>query len=284
MRRSASEPDQPSGLGELLREGLMMTGAAMLRSPLVVGGATAFLVAQAFVTTNALWYQPHFHSGAFFETRAPERPAAEPLTKADTEPSPARLAEPVARTPAPALRLPESSAPAPQPAPAEREAAAAPASAGGDPKVREVQRILSGLNLYEGEVDGLNGPQTRQAVEQYRRIVGLEAGTQIDEALLGQLGLAPSRQASLTDDGPTASITPTPPRREPPAAEAPDSLVVKIQAGLRAFGNDGLELDGVVGATTRSAILEFQSLFGLPETGEPDEAVYAKMREIGLTD
>ena len=39
----------------------------------------------------------------------------------------------------------------------------------------------------------------------------------------------------------------------------------------------------MVGARTKAAIREFQSLFGLPETGEPDEAVYAKMREIGLT-
>lgn len=42
-------------------------------------------------------------------------------------------------------------------------------------------------------------------------------------------------------------------------------------------------MDGVIGARTKSAIREFQSLFGLPETGEPDEVVYAKMREIGLT-
>jgi len=57
-----------------------------------------------------------------------------------------------------------------------------------------------------------------------------------------------------------------------------------VQAGLRAFGNDGIELDGVVGGRTRSAIREFQSLFGLPETGEADEATYTKMREIGLAD
>jgi len=59
---------------------------------------------------------------------------------------------------------------------------------------------------------------------------------------------------------------------------------MRIQAGLRAFGNEGIEIDGVVGARTRAAILEFQSLFGLPETGEPDQALYAKMRDIGLTD
>lgn len=58
---------------------------------------------------------------------------------------------------------------------------------------------------------------------------------------------------------------------------------MKIQAGLKAFGNDGIEIDGVPGARTKSAIREFQALFGLPETGEPDPAVYVKMREIGLT-
>jgi len=62
-----------------------------------------------------------------------------------------------------------------------------------------------------------------------------------------------------------------------------DRQIMKLQAGLRAFGNEGIEVDGIVGARTRAAIHEFQSLFGLPETGEPDEALYAKMREIGLT-
>ncbi|RWE75700.1 MAG: peptidoglycan-binding protein [Mesorhizobium sp.] len=56
-----------------------------------------------------------------------------------------------------------------------------------------------------------------------------------------------------------------------------------IQAGLKAFGNNDMQLDGKVGARTKAAIKEFQALFGLPETGEPDEAVYVKMREIGLT-
>ena len=58
---------------------------------------------------------------------------------------------------------------------------------------------------------------------------------------------------------------------------------MRIQAGLKAFGNDDIEIDGVVGAKTRSAIQEFQALFGLPETGDPDPAVDAKMQEIGLT-
>jgi peptidoglycan hydrolase-like protein with peptidoglycan-binding domain len=67
-----------------------------------------------------------------------------------------------------------------------------------------------------------------------------------------------------------------------PAQDNKDRIA-RIQAGLRAFGNDGIDIDGVNGSRTRSAVKEFQSLFGLPETGEPDEATYAKMKEIGLT-
>jgi peptidoglycan hydrolase-like protein with peptidoglycan-binding domain len=59
--------------------------------------------------------------------------------------------------------------------------------------------------------------------------------------------------------------------------------IMRIQAGLRAFGNQGVELDGKMGQRTREALKEFQSLFGLPVTGNPDAAVMAKMREIGLT-
>jgi peptidoglycan hydrolase-like protein with peptidoglycan-binding domain len=62
-----------------------------------------------------------------------------------------------------------------------------------------------------------------------------------------------------------------------------DERIIRIQAGLKAFGNEDIQIDGVLGARTKSAILEFQSLFGLPETGEPNEQVYAKMKEIGLT-
>ncbi len=55
-----------------------------------------------------------------------------------------------------------------------------------------------------------------------------------------------------------------------------------MQQGLREFGNEAIEIDGVLGARTQAAIREFQSLFGLPETGEADAAVYSKMKEIGI--
>jgi peptidoglycan hydrolase-like protein with peptidoglycan-binding domain len=145
-----------------------------------------------------------------------------------------------------------------------------------------VQRILSGLNLYSGKVDGLTGPQTRQAIEAYRRMVGLSASAEIDDQLLTQLGARPRSVVGappLPQGSPGADLIET---SSVPARG--NETVMRIQAGLRAFGNEGIDIDGVVGARTRAAILEFQSLFGLPETGEPDQALYAKMRDIGLAD
>lgn len=287
MRKSASRLEEPSSLGELLREGLVLTGGAILARPALVGGTTAFLVATAFVSANALWYQPYQHTSAFFTTRAliqHEPPAAAP--KPQPRPAAARTdTRPAAQQPA-AQTGPETTSSLPA----------------GDPQVALVQQILKKLELYEGEVDGLAGPQTSGAVEHYQRLVGMTPNGHVDEALLRQLGIgaraaetAPAAEAAKPVVEKVAVTIPSnvPVPQPRPAGDGkvvqagykePDPTIVRIQAGLKAFGNDGIELDGVVGARTRSAIKEFQSLFGLKVTGEPDAAVYAKMREIGLTE
>jgi peptidoglycan hydrolase-like protein with peptidoglycan-binding domain len=288
MRQSARQLEGPSGLGALLREGLLLSAGAIIRNPLAVGGTTAFLVAFGFVSANALYYQPHFHEGAFFSTRTPAVIAEEPRMPAP---------EAVLRDPVP---IPQPLERAPEPQAAERSAPQVAESSEpqepvipGDNTVARVQGTLKGLDLYQGDVDGLSGPQTSAAVSAYQRIVGLEQTGQIDDAVLTQLGIGsapvgidPAQVASLPSLSDMPETLPVPAPR--PAASAspqfePDPRVVKIQAGLRAFGNDGIELDGKVGERTKSAIEEFQSLFGLQVNGEPDEAVFAKMREIGLT-
>jgi peptidoglycan hydrolase-like protein with peptidoglycan-binding domain len=249
-----------------LRSGAIALGGMISDNPVLVGGSTAFLVTLFYVSANALWYQPYPHKDAFFATRTIEHfadaGADEPVTTINIE-----------------------------------RAAPAPTTARPDPTVLKVQGVLQDLGFYSGTVDGISGPATQKAVDAYRRKVGLAAGGAIDTALLEQLGAAPT----------TGAIVPVPSSRdkgaekaEPAAvaqsadarivrmqaslkADAPDPHIVRIQAGLKAFGNDDMKLDGVIGVRTRAAIKEFQSLFGLPETGEPDEVVYAKMREIGLT-
>lgn len=281
----------PSRRGNRAAEDEGGFGYFLFRHRGLVGGLTAFAVAFSYVGANAIWYQPHLHGGAFFATRSPAwSDPAELRTPAADEAGP--LPETIFRL----ENAQEQPAPAPEPAP-ERMAAlpvptppAGPAASdalpqqavAGDPVIAEVQGILADINLYQGDVDGLTGPQTRNAITAYRKMVGLPISTDIDDQLLSQLG-ARSRAASGAPPLPQGS--PGTDMIETSSAPARDNaMVVRIQAGLRAFGNDGIEIDGLVGSRTRSAILEFQSLFGLPETGEPDAEVYAKMREIGLTD
>jgi len=145
--------------------------------------------------------------------------------------------------------------------------------------------------------------KTSEAIAAYRKAMGIQASSEIDDDLLELLAV----------DDTTAGIKPKPPvlpavqtqmlpdnqvpvpsdpmpkpemisaRIEGPAATGPDPMIMKIQAGLKAFGNDKMDIDGMMGAKTRAALREFQSLFGLEVTGEPSREVYAKMQEIGLT-
>jgi hypothetical protein len=244
MARSAKQARKAVGRSRALHGGVAAVSGLISRNPVVVGGSTAFVVALLYVSANALWYQPHAHPGAFFATRALDA-ANWPEQEAGSETT-IHLVRP-------------EEAPRPK----------------GDPQVEHVQAVLKELNFYDGAVDGLAGPNTARAIEEYRRKMGLAVTGEIDAALLEMLG-TPST---------TAGIAPTPAPRESasPPADAPEDMVVRIQAGLKAFGNDDMEIDGVIGSRTQAALREFQSLFGLPETGEPDQAVYAKMKEIGLT-
>lgn len=256
MARSARRPKKPAHVA-FARSGAIALGGVISRNPMLVGGTTAFLVALSFVSANALWYQPHFHSGAFFSTRNMDGVYAAP------EFGMAGLDEDESET---TIRIEREPRIVPQPKP--------------DPVVEQVQGILRDLDFYSGTVDGIPGPNTRAAIANYRDKVGLPASEAIDDDLLTQLG------AKQTTAGIAPRPEPSPQNSAGGTAEAGQSggsLIVKIQAGLKAFGNDDMEVDGVIGAKTKSAIREFQSLFGLPVTGEPDQAVYAKMREIGLT-
>ncbi|MFC5385336.1 peptidoglycan-binding protein [Aquamicrobium segne] len=234
----------------MIQRGAMALGGAISRNPVLVGSSTAFFVTLFYVSANALWYQPFAHSGAFFATRSVE---GFPVSVID-EPS----------TTINIIR----------PEPADR-----PEGIAGDPLVRQVQLTLRDLGFYSAEPDGLSGPNTRDAIATYQRKVGLAETGVIDDALLEQLGASPM------------TIVPVPANRNEMTASVrvagePASAterISRIQMGLRAFGNADIEVDGIAGARTRAAISEFQSIFGLAVTGEPDAAVYARMRDVGLT-
>jgi hypothetical protein len=244
MGRSARLPDLDDDVESPTRQILAAVGGALARKPALTGGTTAFLVALSYVSANALWYQPHFHEDAFFVTRI--------VRESET-----------ART------TDDTAGP--------RVVETAPHR---DPAVAEVQQALLELNFYAGTVDGQAGPATRKAIEEYQAANGLPVTGKVDSGLVEKLS-ARDETAAIIE----ASVKEPAAERMGTAAEAEAAARIrKVQAGLKAFGNDAIDVDGVAGTKTRSAIKEFQSLFGLPVTGEPDEALYAKMRDVGLTD
>jgi len=279
MARSAKSRKRKQSPG-LLAAGLAATGRAIAERPVGVGGVTAFAITFAFVAANAIWYQPHQHKSAFFQTRhLPPREPADPVEVTRLELAPELDLPEQALQPTPVARPQQTG----QPVTVPTQAAPGTPPDARQAVIAEVQRVLAELKLYSGDIDGLTGPQTDRAVQAYRERLGLAPDGGIDGALLRHLG-ATSRAEGETAAFETAARAATDQMQTASAPAAGDQRVMRIQAGLRAFGNQGIDLDGRVGPRTVAAIKEFQSLFGLSETGEPDDATYAKMQEIGLTD
>ncbi len=320
----------------------LAAGDIVARNPVVAGGATAFLVTLGFVASNAIWYQPQAHDGVFFKTR-PEQvfravakdnsEAARRLTGNVAAQEPVRQitgneAAPTTEKPQVVATLPETTV----------DGGDLPALApNGDKQVAIMQYNLKQLGFYSGNVDGLTGPQTRAALEQWQNVQAKLAPDQnnaakpaekqlsIEEAIavavpatrpetqsvtqpetltensaravpVAEKRSAPimvrtaekipvqavrSNSASQNTTETTAVVQPVSVRTSSGQTVSAEELV-RIQAGLKAFGNDMVVVDGVPGKTTEDAIREFQKLFRLNVSGKPDSELIGKMREIGL--
>ncbi len=183
-----------------------------------------------------------------------------------------------------------------------------------DLEIARLQQRLSTLGIYKGPVDGFTGPQTREAVERWR---ALQQKLGVQEANIpAQLQADAQNSAPAQDDVAKAIevAVPTPrpqpavlktetdskpkpalvsyekpaPKKQMAATPAVQSGkvssqdIIRVQAGLKAFGNDTVPVNGQSGKTTQEAVREFQKLFSMPVTGEIDATLIAKMREIGL--
>ncbi|SDP72183.1 Peptidoglycan-binding (PGRP) domain of peptidoglycan hydrolases-containing protein [Phyllobacterium sp. YR620] len=266
---------------------LLAAGGLVASNPAIAGGTTAFLVTLGFISANALWYQPHVHDGVFFRTRPelvfkPIKQQANPLGKAsdnsENQPVDAPIRK-VTSVPVPQSQDPIAAA-------INGDPVLAP---GGDPEVAKLQQKLLALGLYTGTVDGISGKGTRAAIEAYRKAaaeIGIDTEATVDKPSETTASIAvPAKKPAQTEEATVQKIS-TNPAQDVAASSTAGGLspaeIVRVQAGLRAFGNDMVEIDGKVGASTKAAVSEFQKLFRLPVTGEPDTKLLAKMQEIGL--
>ena len=187
--------------------------------------------------------------------------------------------------------------------------------------VRLCEQGLLALGIYNGEVDGLYGPKTRDAIMRFERAAGLEQTGLVTASLAERLarGAKAPGSAKVADGGKPAAAPKTIekviadtsdiPAEQPDAAarqansEAPSesaaaaengtsaesagddvriaALVARIQIGLQNFGELEVPLDGQLGASTIEAIRRFQERYGINADGQPSEMLVDKLEQIG---
>lgn len=143
--------------------------------------------------------------------------------------------------------------------------------------VLDLQTALRRSEIYEGPLDGVNGPATERAIRHYERILGRVETGEPSEALLANLLLngasAPAGgiPAPRPKPGATAQSVPAEPAGAPTAVE--DPRLAAIQQLLSDLGYGPLSADGVMGDNTSAAIQRFELDRGLPITGRPTPQV-----------
>lgn len=267
------------------------------KNPLMASGFFLFLVGFCFVTFNALFYQSVSHHAVFIETR--------PLNgqvKAETK-STSSLKTTVENNP-------PSDAPSPPPTvqnPQQPQAVSADVADRLPENLLDAQKKLAALGFYDGPLDGLDGPKTRNAIARFQESAnhninhGTPQKTQDDIASLIS-GAMP--QENTLDSVTTQSLA----NRQPPLAsqesepetevkkdaassrsttndghfKADIADIMRVQAALRAFGDDQVAVTGKEDENTAEALRNFQKMFSLSVTGKINQEVIDKMKDIGL--
>jgi peptidoglycan hydrolase-like protein with peptidoglycan-binding domain len=277
-RRSANPPDYLDAADFSIADMAAAVAMGVLSRPRLIGGAVVAATMFGFFGANAALFQTSEHPRALFATRLSlfDQQAAE-------QREPLRVLAPKAGETH--IRVERQSAvgdtkPEKHPDQGPR----------GDAKTMSVQSALSEMGLYTGEIDGLEGPKTEAAIIAYQKALGTQQSGRIDGVLLEALNLSAETVAAIPAPKPrpqepvATTVVPEPvaPLVAVPGTGESAARIARIQAGLRAFGHDQIDIDGVVGSKTRAAITEFQALFRIAQTGEPSVEVEKKMREIGL--
>lgn len=270
-------PDKGSNRLSIVKRVLVACGSTISRHPSIAGGVAVIAVTFAYVSMNAM-YQPGKHPAPWFDTRT------------DVQ---INIARQPAKVPVPESRVttfkiersdPQSTASIP----------AVPNPLKND-TVFQLQQAMRAIGVYQGAADGVVGPQTRKAIEMYQAQAGMTpTGEPTDDLLVHVLMsnlpvvATPQKRPQRTEASVAKSRIWTRSQSvsverpaAPPKADPVADLIVDIQKGLSNIAYSDVEVDGVVGTQTRTAIAHFQKHYRLPVTGKPDPVVLEKLKEIG---
>lgn len=221
-------------------------GHVALDNPVAAGGTVVMGLTACLIVANAVGLQPGRHPAPMFATR--DRPEA------------IQMPEPDGRSPG--LKIQEIST-----------------------LVLDLQISLRKAGLYEGPLDGLNGPATERAIRSFERRAGQVETGKASEALLALVlmhGEAPV-EALVPVPKPKPGRVGLPPQPVGDARASPvdaDPKLMKIQKALSELGYGPLKADGLMGANTTAAIRRFEFDRGLPMTGEPGAKVIERLEMV----
>lgn len=270
-------PDRGSNRLSIVKRVLAACGNTISRHPSIAGGAAVIAVTFAYVSMNAM-YQPGKHPAPWFNTRAGEN--------SEVVQQPKNIPVPESRVTTFKIERsdPQSTASIP--------AVANPLQ---NDTVFQLQQAMRAIGVYQGAADGVVGPQTRKAIQMYQVQAGLVPdGEPTDDLLVHVLMsdlsvVATPRKRPATSTSSVAksqiwsrsqSVSVEQPANEEKSDPVAD-LITDIQKGLSNIAYADVEVDGVVGQQTRTAIAHFQKHYRLPVTGKPDSVVLEKLKEIG---
>ena len=254
-RQSARRPKKVSALELYSGVAAQRAGAFISENPALVGGSTAFAVAMFFVATNALYYQPNAHRGAFFETRSLAGYKAPALAEKHSRLGVADGGR------EDTFRIVQDDAPQ------------------ADPVVRDIQSALQDMAMYDGTVDGIAGPRTLAAIRDFQKRAGMEPNGKVGEPLLDAI-----RTASVPAPKLKMAAQPKPAPSEKSskqenAIQADD--LQRVQAALKKHGHGEVDADGIYGSKTSDAIKAFQTSHKMKVTGAADAALLRAMAKAG---
>ena len=170
-----------------------------------------------------------------------------------------------------ALRSKTSDQPTAAPAaPAE----SAPLSGTSDAAIRDVQEKLKAIGFYSGDITGRAGEKTIQAIKAFQKKIGLDETGELTKTTLARLD---EHYAALRQNQREKADT-----EETGNANAGVSArtIEQVQTKLKALDFYSGDITGKVGEKTTSAIIAFQTRYGLSPDGIIGKATLTKLDEV----
>ncbi|WP_375628325.1 MULTISPECIES: peptidoglycan-binding domain-containing protein [unclassified Bartonella] len=143
--------------------------------------------------------------------------------------------------------------------------------------ILEKQKELAKLGLYDGPLDGLEGPKTRRAITLWKQQTAQRMQKNaLSNPATDEIAILIKQSEIETKN--TKNMTHLKEAISEPSVED----IIQVQKALHIFGNEEVIVTGIEDQKTIEALKQFQKMFDLPVTGKINHTILMKMREIGL--